>query len=211
LGGQAGGRTGWRAAAHPCSGAGRFRRRRIVCVVPAAVALLAAVASWPAAPAGASSATVAVNAGSLAFATTPPNVSFTATLTGLDKTVTATQALDVSDATGSGAGWSLTATSTTLTTGGGTTLATTAVTVTSAPSSACDVGATCVVATNGVSYPYALPAAATAPAATKLFDAAANTGMGNLTATVTWSLTLPASTKVGTYTSTWTISLASGP
>ena len=44
-----------------------------------------------------------------------------------------------------------------------------------------------------------------------MFNAAANTGMGNMTATVTWSLTVPGSAKVGTYTSTWTISLASGP
>lgn len=141
----------------------------------------------------------------------PPNVTFTATLNGANQTVTTTQALDVSDATGSGAGWNITATSTTFSTGGGATLATTATTVQSAPARACDAGSSCSLATNSVSYPYTLPAAGSAPTATKLFNAAANTGGGNQTVTVTWSLSVPATATVGTYTSTWTISLVSGP
>src|SRR2546422_1277910 len=64
-----------------------------------------------AAPAGATSATATISAGSLAFVSAPPAVSFSATLNGLDQSVTTTQALDVGDATGSGAGWNLTATS----------------------------------------------------------------------------------------------------
>jgi len=60
----------------------------------------------PAAAAGAATATATLTAGSLAFVSAPPNVSFTATLNGLNQTVTAQQNLDVSDATGSGAGWS---------------------------------------------------------------------------------------------------------
>jgi hypothetical protein len=59
----------------------------------------------------------------------PPNVSFSATLNGLNQTVIATQALDVSDATGSGAGWSISATATTFTTGGAVTLATNSTTI----------------------------------------------------------------------------------
>jgi hypothetical protein len=35
--------------------------------------------------------------------------------------------------------------------------------------------------------------------------------MGDQTVTITWQVALPASTKAGTYTSTWTISLVSGP
>jgi len=163
-----------------------------------------------ASPVGAATATANISAGSLAFVSTPPNVTFNDTLNGANQTVTATQALDVSDATGSGAGWNITATSTTFTSGGNT-LPTTATTVQSAPTTACDASSTCTLATNSVSYPYTLPAGASAPTATKVFNAAANTGQGQQTATVTWQLAIPSTTVAGTYTSTWTISLVSGP
>jgi hypothetical protein len=169
--------------------------------------LAVVLSSLTAAPAGATTATATITAGTLAFVSAPPNVNFSATLNGLNQTVTATQALDVSDATGSGAGWNITATSTTFATGGGPTLATTSTTVQSGPTRACDSGSSCTLATNSVSYPSTLPAGASAPTATKVFNAAANTGEGNQTVTVTWSLAVPAAT----YTSTWTISLASGP
>jgi hypothetical protein len=157
--------------------------------------------------------TATIAAGSLGFVSTPPNVTFSATLNGLDQTVSTTQALDIGDATGSGTGWNITATSTTFTTGGGSPhlLSTTATSLTGAPTDACDVGATCTLATNSVTYPYVLPAAGTAPTATKMYNAAANTGLGNQTVTPTWRLSVPASTFAGTYTSTWTISLVSGP
>jgi hypothetical protein len=35
--------------------------------------------------------------------------------------------------------------------------------------------------------------------------------MGNQTVTPTWRLAVPANTSPGTYTSTWTLSLVSGP
>jgi WxL domain surface cell wall-binding len=157
--------------------------------------------------------TATIAAGSLGFVSTPPNVSFSATLNGLDQSVATTQALDVGDATGSGTGWNITATSTTFTTGGGTPhlLSTSATSLTGAPTDVCDASATCTLATNSVTYPYTLPAAATAPTATKMFNAAANTGLGNQTVTPTWRLSVPANTLAGTYTSTWTISLVSGP
>jgi WxL domain surface cell wall-binding len=161
-------------------------------------------------PAHATSATATLSAGSLAFVSAPPSVSFSATLNGQDQAPTSTQALDVGDATGSGTGWNVTATSTTFTTGTRT-LSTAATSVASSPTVACDSGVTCTAATTNVSYPYSLPAGATAPTATKLFNATANTGMGNETVTPTWKLTLPASTYAGTYTSTWTLSLVSGP
>ena len=180
------------------------------------VALTLAAAAFAAAalavPSLASTGTATISAGSFGFVSTPPNVSYSATLNGLDQTVTATQALDVGDATGSGTGWNVTATSTTFTTGGPVhTLSTSATTVTSAPADACDASATCTLATNSVTYPYTLPAAAVAPTATKLYNAAANTGMGNQTVTPTWKLAVPANTFAGTYTSTWTLSLVSGP
>jgi hypothetical protein len=83
--------------------------------------------------------------------------------------------------------------------------------VTATPATACDAGATCTLATNAIAYPYTLPAATTAPTATKLFNAAVNTGIGNETVTPTWRLSVPAATFAGTYTSTWTMSLVSAP
>ena len=62
-----------------------------------------------------------------------------------------------------------------------------------------------------MSYPYTLPAGASAPAATKLYSASAGTGMGAQTLTPTWTLTIPSSAHVGSYSSTWTLSLVSGP
>lgn len=167
-------------------------------------------------PAGATAASEQVNAGSLAFInSTPGNVAFPGvTLNGADQTKTQTQAFDVSDATGSTSGWAITATSTTFTAGAHT-LSTAATTIPSAPTDACDALSTCTLATNAISYPYTLPAAAVAPTATKLFNAAANTGMGNQTVTPTWQLAVPATTWAGgagtPYTSTWTFTLVSGP
>jgi hypothetical protein len=178
--------------------------RHLVCLLAAVGTVLAA-----ASPAGTTTATATISAGSLAFVSTPSNVIFAATLNGLDQTPTDHETFDVGDA-GSGTGWNLTATSTTFTTGTQP-LATSATTANGAPTDACDTSATCTLATNAITYPYTLPAAATPPTATKLFNSAMNTGMGNQTVTPTWKLNIPANTLAGTYTSTWTISLVSGP
>lgn len=178
------------------------------------IVLVVAVVTLVAAPAAvAATGTATISAGSLGFVSAPPNVSFSTTLNGLDQTLTSAQAIDVGDATGSGTGWNLTGTSTTFTTGGGTPhlLSTSATSLTAAPTDVCDSGATCTLATNGVTYAYVLPAGASAPTATKFYNAAANTGLGNQTITPSWKLAVPASTFAGTYTSTWTISLVSGP
>ena len=185
----------------------RTGRRLAAGLAAAVVAALLPVAALGA------TGTATIAAGSLGFVSTPPNVTFSATLNGLDQTVSTTQALDVGDATGSGTGWNITATSTTFSTGGGSPhlLSTTATSLTGAPTGVCDASATCTLATNSVTYPYVLPAAGTAPTATKMYNAAANTGLGNQTVTPTWRLSVPANTFAGTYTSTWTISLVSGP
>ncbi len=153
-------------------------------------------------------ATATIGAGTLSVSV-PATISFSDTLNGLDQAVPAAFAIDVRDATGSGNGWSLTATSTQFTSGSNT-LPTNSVTVTSAAET-CDSGATCALASNSIPYPYSLPAGSGPPSASKLFDAAASTGMGDQTVTPTFVLAIPASTAQGTYTSTWTISAVSGP
>jgi hypothetical protein len=190
----------------------RSHTRRSVRVT-AAVAAVFAWGALASPSAGATSASASITAGSLAFVSSPSTISFAATLNGADQNVNSSQTFDVGDATGAGTGWNITATSTTFTTGGGSphTLSTSATTVQSAPTVACDSSVTCTAATNAITYPFVLPAATTAPTAAKLYNAAANTGMGNQTVTASFRLAVLANTYAGSYTSTWTYSLASAP
>ena len=140
----------------------------------------------------------------------PASTAFSGTtLTGLDGTATTTVAVTPSDLTGSAAGWNVQATSTTFTNGASRTLPVTATTVTGATSTA--GSGTCNLPTNTVTYPVTLPAAATAPTAVKVFNAAAATGGGAMTVTLSFQLAVPASAYSGSYTSTWTFTVASGP
>jgi WxL domain surface cell wall-binding len=172
--------------------------------------IAAGAALFGAAPAHAATADATLTGGTLSFInSTPGNVTFPGvTLNGADQTTSQTQSLDISDARGTGIGWNVTATSTQFISGANT-LPVGSVTIASAPAVACDASVTCTTATSsGVSYPYTLPVAAPA---TKMFNAAANTGLGAQTVTPTWQLLVPAYAKAGTYTSTWTFSLVSGP
>jgi len=181
-------------------------------MLPAAAVTIGSVLAL-AAPAGATTASETLTAGSLGFASTPGNVNFPATtLNGANKTVTAPQSLDIADATGSGAGWNITATSTVFK-AGTYTLPTGATTIASSPGApTCDTNVTCSRGgSTTVSYPYSLPAGTNAPTATKIFNAPAGTGMGDQTVTPTWTLAIPANAYAGAYTSTWTLSLVSGP
>jgi hypothetical protein len=161
-------------------------------------------------PAVATTATATLTGGTLGFVAAPASTGFGVSLTGQDVVGTATQTFDVGDATGSGAGWNVTATSTSFTTGSHS-LAPTSITVQAVPTVACDSGASCTTATNGVSYPYTLPAGATAPTATKIFSSGANTGLGNQTLTLVLRLAIPANAFAGSYSSTWTYTIVSGP
>jgi hypothetical protein len=143
------------------------------------------------------------------WVSTPGDLTLASTLNGMDETLTSPLALDVADGVLT-TGWNITLTSTAFSTGGGThTLSSSATTVQSKPADTCD--SICTPATNLVAYPYSVPAGSTPPAATKLFNAAALTGVGNQTITPTFSVAVPAKTYAGTYTSTWTLTLASGP
>ena len=154
-------------------------------------------------------ATATISAGTLNIVV-PATIGFSDTLNGLNQTTTSGLAMDVQDATGSGAGWNVTATSTQFTSGSNT-LATNSVTVGGAPTDACDSGSTCTLATNSVSYPYGLPAGSGPPTATKIFNAAASTGLADQTVTPTFTLAVPANVVPAAYTSTWTVSVVSGP
>jgi hypothetical protein len=171
--------------------------------VAATVALLAGAGQAMATP-----GTATITGGSLAMAA-PTSVAFSATLTGANQSTGASQAIDVTDSTGTGTGWNVTLTSTTFTVGA-LTLPDNNVTDTAA-AGACDATVTCTLATNSVTYPVTVPSATTAPTAVKILNAATNTGLGAQTWTHSMSLALLASVKAGTYASTWTYSLVSAP
>ena len=142
--------------------------------------------------------------------TSPGTVAFSAvTLTGTNKTATASAAVTPSDMSGNAAGWNVQATSTTFTNAAGKTLPTTATTVTAATAAA--ASGNCDLPTNSVAYPVTLPAGATAPTAVKVYNAAAGTGGGPLTLTLSVQLAIPARAYSGSYSSTWTFTIASGP
>lgn len=183
--------------------------RRVALALGASALLVGSIT----APAFASTATVAVTGGTLAFVSVPGNPGLSAiTLNGTNQNSVGTLPMDVGDNTGSGAGWNITMTSTTFTsTTPAATLATTATTAIATPTDACDASVTCTLATNAITYPYQLPAAGTAPVATKVYNAAAATGLANQTVTPTFHVAIPANTLAATYTSIWTISLVSAP
>lgn len=189
-----------------------YNGNRLACAVATVGALAALAVVAPAL--GATSATVTLTAGSFGFVGSPPNVTFASTAAaGINQAITATEPIDIGDGTGSGAGWDITATSTTFTSGANT-LPTASTTIASAPATpTCDTNSTCAPAgaAGGVTYPYTLPAATTAPAGTKMYSAATGTGPGEETVTPTWTLAIPSKAVAGAYTSTWTFTLASGP
>ncbi len=180
------------------------QRMFILLGLGAAALVLAAVAV-----AGTVTATATVTgAGSLSLSH-GTTASISDTLDGSDQSVNYTLPLTMNDLRGSGAGWNLTMTSTTFT-NGTQTLATTASSIASA-AVACTAGGTCTNPTNSISYPLTVPAAATAPAAVKVFNAAANTGMGRFTITPSINVSIPGNSYAGTYNSTLTIAAVSGP
>jgi len=163
-----------------------------------------------AALAGTITATATISgAGSLALSS-GSTATLTDTLDGTDQTVSYTLPLTLTDARGSGAGWNLTITSTLFDDGSGHTLAAGASQIGSVAVS-CAGSGTCTNPTSSLSYPTTIPAAATAPAAVKFFNAAATTGMGKFTLTPTINVQIPGNSYAGSYTSTLTIAAVSGP
>jgi hypothetical protein len=148
------------------------------------------------------------NAGGLSF-TPPTTLSWpSTTLNGRNQSVSTPLTLSPDDESGSGVGWNLTATSTTFTSSGHA-LPTTAAQITAA--SATSATGTCSLPSNQISYPATVPAGSIAPSAVKVFNSAAGSGAGPANLVLTANLNVPGNARIGTYTSTWTLTLASGP
>jgi hypothetical protein len=174
--------------------------------------------------------TATLGAGTLT-ATVPDSLTWGGTLTGVTQNlvdaVPADQGYVVDDASGATTGWNVSVAAGQFATAApvvtlpntgtfstnGSLISATAAT---APTAACTSGAgTCTLPTNAVTYPVPLPTNGTA---TVIYSAAATTGEGSIDIggsaaadPVGWWLSVPGNVLAGTYTSTVTISVASGP
>jgi len=190
-----------------------------------------AAACSGAVPAGTSctdTGTLVLTAGALTL-TSPTALGWAGTLNGLDQQLvdptSAHQSYLVNDATGSGAGWHVTVSATTFTSGANTlpntgTLSTTgsitAIAAVTAPTAACSVSSACTLPTDTTTYPVAITTAVSSPTAVNIYDTSINTGLGSITIgiganPVGWWLAIPSATKAGTYTSTFTLQITTAP
>jgi photosystem II stability/assembly factor-like uncharacterized protein len=131
------------------------------------------------------------------------------TITGSDQTAVTTAVLTPDDETAFGLGWSINATSTQFANAGGKLLPASATTITGASASAAP--GNCTLPTNAISYPVGLPAGASPPPASKVYDAAIGSGGGPTDVTLNTQLAIPGNAFAGSYSSTWTFTIASGP
>jgi hypothetical protein len=155
--------------------------------------------------------------------TSPGSLSWAATLNGANQsafdTSSGDQRFSLDDETNTGAGWHITVAATTFTTGARTLAnsgtfslngSLSSATATTAPPATCVVS--CTPPGNATTYPAAITTAATLPTPAFVFDAPVSTGRGPaLISPVGWWIAIPASTRAGSYTSTVTIAVVSGP
>ena len=176
-----------------------MRHRLIIFGALATLALTAAAA----AVAGNLTATATVSGAAGVSLALPGNPSISDTLDGTDQTVTYAPLLGVVDARGSGGGWNLTISATNFIDGSGDTLAPGTI---SAVAQACSSGSSCTPATNAITYPLTVNGSAA-----KFFNAATNTGLGQINVTPTVAVLIPGNAYAGTYTSTVTLAVTAGP
>jgi hypothetical protein len=161
--------------------------------------------------------------------TAPGSLTWAITLNGVNRSIAdaaaGDQQLTVSDETDTGAGWDITISATTFTNGAhtlpntGTFVLTgnaSSITSSAAPSLACMTS--CVPPDDGVTYPVAVTTAASSPSPVSVYEAAADSGLGvtilggsGAADPVGWWLNVPANAWEGAYTSTVTVTIASGP
>jgi Ice-binding-like/WxL domain surface cell wall-binding len=162
--------------------------------------------------------------------TAPATLSWTDTLNGYDQSVvdtnTSDQAYTVVDATGTGAGWTVTAEATPFT-GRATGAVLPDATVfetngdpasesdTSVPAASCATGSSCTLPTpsGSIAYPVQITVAGSGTGQpVVIYDAKAGSGIGAIViADVGWWLNIPANARKDTYTSTITLAIDSGP
>ena len=147
-------------------------------------------------------ATATLTAGTLSEqGTFGENVS--ATLSGKDQAVPYTLPVQVTDATGSGAGWNLQISGTPLSDGSSHTLTEQVLSA----GGGCASGSSCTPPGPGpVTYPVTIT-----NTGQKFFSAAANSGMGVINVQTVIQVQVPGNAFAGTYTTTLTLASVSGP
>jgi hypothetical protein len=156
-------------------------------------------------PAFAATASETVTTGGLT--TTSPDMTFAAVVvSGSATTQVGTYTLDVNDLTGHNAGWHVTIAGAALTNADSTTLVTTATPPGAAPCTVVVAGCTDLPANVAATAPFII-----SPTAVPLYSAAVNTGELDHRVVTPMSVAIPAMVSSGTFTSTWTISVTSGP
>lgn len=161
--------------------------------------------------------------------TSPGSLTWGATLNGTNQNIVdavqADQQFTVNDATGTGTGWHITLSATTFTSGVNTLSNTgtfvfngnaSSVAASVAPSATCS--ASCVPPVNTATYPVAITTASSAPPVSTVYDVSAGSGLGPVILggaspanPVGWWVEVPANARAGTYTSTVTVAVVSGP
>jgi WxL domain surface cell wall-binding len=154
----------------------------------------------PVATVGAASATATFTAGSLSITAPPANFSYSGTLTGDVLNLNSSFAVGVTDATGSKAGWNLQASIGVLT----------KVTDTIPAANHTITGVT-VSGVKGTAPTNNIALGAIPTTTAKIYNAAANTGMGQSTMTFATQLAVPADAAAGSYSATLTVTIVSGP
>jgi hypothetical protein len=158
---------------------------------------------------GAAAATVAwVTGAGAAVVVVPLQGSITTptvTLNGLDQTATATAALSVVDTADSG--WALTAWAPPPSGSNG---SLSSLSVVNQPTTSACVGLGCSQPdTTGISWPVTL--GTTSGSATKIYNADRHTGVGTNVISVGFTVSVPASTRAGAYSTTITLAVSNGP
>jgi len=161
--------------------------------------------------------------------TSPTSLTWAATGTGLDQSTvdgnSGDQQLTATDNTATGAGWHITVSATTFTTGPKSLPNTGAVDFTgslssslagTAPTATC-VGA-CALPTDTTTYPVVMATEVSSPTVYTVYDTSVSTGEGVMTIggssaahPIGWWVQVPASAYAGSYTSTVTLEVISGP
>jgi hypothetical protein len=173
--------------------------------------------------------TPAVSLTGILSLTPPSSLTWAATLSGNTQSVadavSGDQQFTVDDETGSGGGWHITVAATTFTTGthtlpnSGTFVLTgsiTSVAATTAPSATCVTS--CTPPSSTATYPVSITTAASSPTPATVYDVSAGSGLGPVTLgghsaanPVGWWINVPANARAGSYTSTVTVAVVSGP
>jgi hypothetical protein len=135
------------------------------------------------------------------------------------------QQFSVDDETATGAGWHITVSATTFTTGTRTlpdsgtlvfTGSTSSITTTTGPGATCLTS--CTPPANATTYPVAITTAASSPTPVTVYNAVAGSGLGPATlgghgtaSPAGWWVSIPGSALAGAYASTVTVAVVSGP